>query len=79
MENKEQTASGFRPRTTTEAEKSVSGTSEGKETQLEELENVESKSKASRKQHRVRNHCARFWLWWLIGVTVFLAIFLPLL
>lgn len=79
MENTDQTASGSRPRTTTEAEKSVSGTSEGKETQVEEQENVENKSKTPRKRHRVRNHCARFWLWWLIGVIVFLAIFLPLL
>ncbi|KAJ1334162.1 DUF3712 domain-containing protein [Microdochium nivale] len=31
------------------------------------------------KRQKVRRHCARFWLWWLIGTIVFLAILLPIL
>lgn len=79
MENTDQTASGSKPRTTTEAQKSVSETSKRKGTQVEELEIIDKPSKTAKKQRRIRNHCARFWLWWLIAVIVFLAIFLPLL
>ncbi|KAI5917204.1 hypothetical protein F4810DRAFT_68946 [Camillea tinctor] len=38
-----------------------------------------SKSDKVSKRKRMRRHCARFWLWYLISVIVFLAIFLPLL
>lgn len=31
------------------------------------------------KREKVRRHCGRFWLWYLIGVIIFLAIFLPIL
>ncbi|KAI1490909.1 hypothetical protein F5X96DRAFT_678768 [Biscogniauxia mediterranea] len=45
----------------------------------------DSASSASSKSHkrsrrkRMRRHCARFWLWYLTSVFIFLAIFLPLL
>ncbi|TPX18653.1 uncharacterized protein E0L32_002510 [Thyridium curvatum] len=32
-----------------------------------------------KKQGRFKQHCGRFWLWYLIGTIIFLAIFLPLL
>ena len=31
------------------------------------------------KREKVRRHCARFWLWYLIGVIIFLAILLPIM
>ncbi|KXJ91722.1 hypothetical protein Micbo1qcDRAFT_174755 [Microdochium bolleyi] len=31
------------------------------------------------KRQKVKRHCARFWLWWLIGTIVLLAILLPIL
>ncbi|KAI0596896.1 hypothetical protein F4775DRAFT_562348 [Biscogniauxia sp. FL1348] len=38
-----------------------------------------SKSDKRSRRKRMRRHCARFWLWYLISVIIFLAIFLPLL
>lgn len=32
-----------------------------------------------RKRQRLRNHCARFWIFWLIGIIVVNAILLPIL
>lgn len=61
-------------------EKPVSERSQEKRSEVEELENAQTPvNKTFRKRTRVRNHCAKFWLWWLIGVIVFLAIFLPCL
>ena len=31
------------------------------------------------KRQKFKNHCSRFWLWYLVGVVVFLAIMLPVL
>ncbi|KAH7039679.1 uncharacterized protein B0I36DRAFT_343538 [Microdochium trichocladiopsis] len=31
------------------------------------------------KRQKVKRHCARFWLWWLIGTIIFLAILLPII
>lgn len=60
-------------------EKPISEGSQDKRPDVQELENVQPVNKAFRKRTRARNHCAKFWLWWLIGVIVFLAIFLPCL
>lgn len=38
----------------------------------------EDASQPARKRSRVRNHCVRFWLCYLIGSIVLLAITLPL-
>lgn len=70
---------GSRLSDNTDFRKSVSGASDAKGAQVEQFENVQSPISRVRGRKRVRSHCARFWLWWLIGVAVFLAIFLPLL
>lgn len=75
----DQTTSGSKPSDTTGFEQSVTGTSEEKGAQVEQLEKVQSTSKNLRKRHRLHNHCAKFWPWWLIGTLAFLAVFLPLL
>lgn len=31
------------------------------------------------KRQKLKRHCGRFWLWYLIGVIIFLAIMLPIL
>lgn len=31
------------------------------------------------KRQKVKRHCARFWLWWLIGTIILLAILLPIM
>ncbi|KAG5929312.1 hypothetical protein E4U42_006293 [Claviceps africana] len=35
--------------------------------------------RSSTKRQRVRQHCGRFWLWYLVATIIFLAIFLPIL
>lgn len=60
-------------------EKPSSGHSKEDRPELEQVENVKPTNNTFGKRRRVRNHCARFWLWWLVGVIVFLAIFLPCL
>ncbi|KAI1496524.1 hypothetical protein F5X99DRAFT_422051 [Biscogniauxia marginata] len=48
-----------------------------------EADSVSSESSTSEdkvpRRRRVWRHCARFWIWYLIGVIAFLAIFIPLL
>lgn len=39
-------------------------------------DNLSRRRKTTR---RVRNHCAQFYLWWLLGVLIFVAILVPLL
>lgn len=60
-------------------EKPNSATSEGKDPEVEQLENAQHPTKSSRRRQRIASHCAKFWLWWLLGVIVFLAVFLPCL
>lgn len=60
-------------------EKPTSERSEEKRPEFEELENAQPINKSLSKRTRARNHCAKFWLWWLVGVVVFLAIFLSCL
>ncbi|CAN8104283.1 unnamed protein product [Discula destructiva] len=69
------------PTNKTDFQKKFSEASDETDTGVEQLENVQSTSSRKRlgKRRRVIRHCARFWLWWLIGVITFLAIFLPLL
>lgn len=31
------------------------------------------------KRQKVKRHCTRFWLWWLIGTIILLAILLPIM
>ncbi|KAF3765746.1 hypothetical protein M406DRAFT_322067 [Cryphonectria parasitica EP155] len=57
----------------------ASTNSEEKGPELEQVEDSQTKPKFLGKRQRVRRHCARRWWWWLIGVIVFLAIFLPCL
>lgn len=59
--------------------KPASERSEEKDVRVEQLEDVRPVRTRFGRRTRARNHCAKFWLWWLIGVIVFLAIFLPCL
>jgi hypothetical protein len=45
---------------------------------VEDLKPSPTPEKVSRRR-KVKQHCGRFWLWYLIGTIIFLAIFLPCL
>jgi hypothetical protein len=46
---------------------------------LAKLEQIESSTRSATKKDKFRRHCRRFWLCYLIGNVIFLAIFLPVL
>ena len=41
-------------------------------------EKLTRRQKLRNQQQKVKAHCRRFWLWYLIGTIIFLAILLPI-
>lgn len=79
MEKTNHSTAGSKPSENTEFHKIGSEASVGKPHQAEQLEIAQSVPRGVRRRRPIRRHCARFWLWWLVGFVVFSAIFLPLL
>ncbi|TPX11498.1 uncharacterized protein E0L32_007709 [Thyridium curvatum] len=53
--------------------------SRGDSSSIDHVEKVPATPAKLSKRRRMRNHCARFWPWYLLANIIFLAIFLPLL
>ncbi|KAI9148381.1 hypothetical protein HJFPF1_12212 [Paramyrothecium foliicola] len=72
------------PLVTTEKAKAVpihkitSNESTGFKVDLVHIEDVQPLGKKPTKKQRLRRHCLRFWFCYLVGLIIFLAIFLPL-